>query len=50
MSLQNFEILNKLGEGAFSSVFKARRISDGLFYAIKKFTSKVSPKSKKKTP
>ena len=27
-SLKDFEILTKIGEGAFSTVYKARRISD----------------------
>lgn len=34
--LQDFEILKKIGEGTFSSVFKVRRISDGQEYALKK--------------
>lgn len=36
MSVYQFEILNKLGEGAFSSVYKVRRKSDGQIYALKK--------------
>lgn len=36
MSLQEFEILNKLGDGAFSNVYKVRRKSDGVIYALKK--------------
>lgn len=36
MSLENFEIIRKLGEGAFSCVFKASRKSDGQCYALKK--------------
>ena len=36
MSLQNFEILNKIGEGAYSIVHKVRRRSDGEIYALKK--------------
>jgi NIMA (never in mitosis gene a)-related kinase 1/4/5 len=36
MSLQNFEILNKIGEGAYSIVHKVRRKSDGMIYALKK--------------
>lgn len=36
MSLQNFEILNKIGEGAYSVVHKVRRKSDGEIYALKK--------------
>jgi len=36
MSIKEFQILGKLGEGAFSSVWKAKRISDGQEYAMKK--------------
>lgn len=36
MSLSDFEILNKLGEGAFSNVFKVKRKSDNTYYALKK--------------
>jgi NIMA (never in mitosis gene a)-related kinase len=36
MSLENFEIIRRLGEGAFSSVFKVNRKSDGQCYALKK--------------
>ena len=36
MSLQNFEIFNKIGEGAYSIVHKVRRRSDGEIYALKK--------------
>jgi NIMA (never in mitosis gene a)-related kinase len=35
-SLRNFEQLNKLGEGAYSTVFKVRRRSDNMIYALKK--------------
>ena len=34
--MQNFEIVGKLGSGAYSSVFKAKRKSDGQMYALKK--------------
>ena len=43
--MKNFAILNKLGkelggisigEGAFSTVFKVRRLSDNKIYALKK--------------
>jgi len=47
MSMKNFEISSKLGEGAFSSVFKAKRISDGQVYAIKKVKmTKLSDREK----
>ena len=36
MSISNFEIISKLGEGAFSSVFKVTRKSDQQIYALKK--------------
>ena len=34
--MKDFQILNKLGEGAFSVVYKVKRISDNLEYALKK--------------
>ena len=36
MSLHDFEELQKLGEGAFSQVFRVRRRADGETYALKK--------------
>ena len=36
MALRDFNILTKLGEGAYSVVYKVRRISDGQEYALKK--------------
>ena len=36
MSLSNFQMLAKLGEGAYSSVYKVRRITDNCEYALKK--------------
>lgn len=36
MSINDFVLLTKVGEGAFSSVHKAKRISDGNIYALKK--------------
>ena len=36
MSLTNFEILSKLGDGAYSTVFKVKRITDNNIYALKK--------------
>lgn len=35
-SLRDFEVLNKLGEGAFGQVFKVKRKVDGKEYALKK--------------
>ena len=34
--MNNFNVLNKLGEGAFATVYKVKRISDGQEYALKK--------------
>jgi len=36
MSLQDFQIMTKLGEGAYSSVFKVKRLIDEAIYALKK--------------
>lgn len=36
MSFKDFELLSKLGEGAYSSVYKVKRIHDGKIYALKK--------------
>lgn len=36
MSIKDFQIIGKIGEGAYSSVFKARRLIDQEIYAIKK--------------
>ena len=36
MSLKDFQILAKLGEGAYSSVYKVRRLADNGVYALKK--------------
>ncbi|CAD8210657.1 unnamed protein product [Paramecium octaurelia] len=35
-TIQDFNILEKLGEGSFSSVYKVQRKSDGQYYAMKK--------------
>jgi NIMA (never in mitosis gene a)-related kinase len=35
-TIQNFQILQKLGEGAFSTVYKVKRLSDNEIYAMKK--------------
>ena len=34
--MKDFQILSKLGEGAYSIVYKVKRISDGIEYALKK--------------
>ena len=36
MSLTGFHIMEKLGEGAYSSVHKVKRRNDGKIYALKK--------------
>lgn len=36
MSLKDFIIIAKLGEGAYSSVYKVQRIVDSQVYALKK--------------
>lgn len=36
MSLSDFLVLAKIGEGAYSSVHKVKRLSDGNIYALKK--------------
>jgi NIMA (never in mitosis gene a)-related kinase len=36
MSLQDYEVLSELGKGAYSIVYKARRLSDNKIYALKK--------------
>ncbi len=36
MSIKDFQILNKLGEGAYSVVYRVRRASDQGEYALKK--------------
>jgi NIMA (never in mitosis gene a)-related kinase len=47
MSLNNFTIQKKLGEGAFSTVYSVKRISDGSIYAMKKVKmGKLSEKEK----
>jgi len=47
MTLQNFKILKRLGEGAYSSVYSVLRLSDGQQYALKKVKmGKLSDKEK----
>ncbi len=36
MSVKDFELIKKLGEGAYSTVYKVKRIQDGQEYALKK--------------
>ena len=35
-SISDFEVLKRLGEGSFGSVYQVRRKSDGKIYAMKK--------------
>lgn len=42
MSLNDFVVLHKLGDGAYSSVHKVKRISDGQIYALKKVKIKTT--------
>ena len=45
--MNQFQIQKKLGEGAFSTVFAVKRISDGAQYAMKKVKmGKLSEKEK----
>jgi len=34
--MQSFETIAKVGEGAFASVYKVKRMEDGQVYAMKK--------------
>ena len=36
MSLKDFQIINKIGEGAYSTVYKVKRLIDNQDYAMKK--------------
>ena len=48
MSLRNFEFLEKIGDGAYSTVWKVKRYSDQAVYALKKVRiSKLSDKEKR---
>jgi len=42
MSMKDFQILSKIGDGAFSVVYKVKRGGDGLSYALKKVPSPFS--------
>ena len=35
-TIRNFELLKKLGKGAFGSVYKVKRLEDNKIYALKK--------------
>ena len=36
MSMNNFIVLSKLGDGAYSALYKVKRIDDSQIYALKK--------------
>lgn len=40
MTLDHFEFLDKVGEGAYGNVFMARKKNTGKFYAIKQMAKK----------
>ena len=45
--MEQFKIINKIGEGAYSTVYTVRRIEDNKIYALKKVKiKKLSKKSK----
>lgn len=45
--MRDFEVICKLGDGAYSSVFKVKRHEDGQIYALKKVKlGKMSYKDK----
>jgi len=47
MSLNDFEVIKRLGEGAYSSVYHVRRLLDNQAYALKKVKmGKLSDKEK----
>ena len=37
-TLRGFNVIEKLGEGSFSCVYKVQRFDDNFFYAMKKVT------------
>lgn len=50
MGIDDFYILEELGQGAFGTVFKVKRKHDNLIYAMKKiFVKKLSEKEKDNT-
>ena len=47
MSLKNFKLIKKLGEGAYSTVYQVQRKTDNCEYALKKVRlSNLSPKER----
>lgn len=48
MSLSSFDVLRKLGDGAYSTVYQVKRKSDNHVYALKKVRmSYLKPKEKR---
>lgn len=45
MSIKDFEVISKLGDGAYSSVYKVTRKEDNKIYALKRV--KMAPLSTK---
>ncbi len=45
-TLRGFNVVEKLGEGSFSCVYKVQRFDDNFFYAMKKVTSFTNPRLK----
>ena len=47
MGLNDFKIEQKVGKGSFGSVYRAKRLSDGRTYALKKVSIKDMPKKER---
>ena len=48
--MDNFEVVNKVGEGAFASVYQVKKKDDGNLYALKRIKiSDLQPKEIKNT-
>ena len=48
--MNDFQIISKLGEGAYSTVFKVKRIVDNQIYALKKVKLLNLSEKRKKIP
>jgi NIMA (never in mitosis gene a)-related kinase len=50
MGLDNFDILEELGQGAFGTVYKVKRKEDQLIYAMKRvYVKRLTDKEKENT-